>query len=357
MCSSDLPSPAPPVVSPSAPDDIPTSAPSDVAVDLAGTVDAADAVLIDIATTPGTPDQRITLWNGGDEQHWVLATTADGFAHRRLSEVSAGTTATPIGGGRFVLRDGWEGRDLSIIDVAGGRPTPVTIARTKAPVADDEVPVVLLDGVSTTLAAVAPDGSGHEVATPAGAEALAAHAGRLTAVTSHDGAVTYHWSDDGGASWQQTELTGSFLAWIATAGAGSPHAVLEGGDGATLFPLLAVDAAPAADPTVWARDEVERGVEWPTISGAWIDRDGNLRVLASINRQGVRMPVDGGVWRVTDGRLTKVASGDTGIAEKAEVGPLAIEDDGGPVLWIASRDGSVSRSTDDGVTWERFAAR
>lgn len=140
------------------PDDIPTSAPSDVAVDLAGTVDAADAVLIDIATTPGTPDQRITLWNGGDEQHWVLATTADGFAHRRLSEVSAGTTATPIGGGRFVLRDGWEGRDLSIIDVAGGRPTPVTIARTKAPVADDEVPVVLLDGVSTTLAAVAPDG-------------------------------------------------------------------------------------------------------------------------------------------------------------------------------------------------------
>ncbi|TQK72364.1 hypothetical protein [Nocardioides sp. SLBN-35] len=349
----EAPSPAPPVASPT----VSADAPSTRAVDLRGTVDADDAGLLDIATTPGAPDQRIAIWCGRDEQHWILALTADGFAHRRLREVTAGTEATPLGEGRFVLRDGWEGRELSIVDVADGRATPVRVARTQAPVAAGEVPVVLLDGASTTLAAVAPDGSGHEVPVPDGVRGLAAYGGRLTAVDTHGDAVTRHWSDDGGATWQQSELPGTFLPWIADAGAGAPHVVLEGGDGATLFPLLAVDTARAADPTAWTRDEVDRDTEWPTVSGAWIDRKGGLRVLATIERQGARGPVDAGVWQVAGGRLTKVATDVADLADLAEAGILAIEYDGGPVLWVGAADGTAWRSSDDGVTWERFAAR
>lgn len=274
----DVPTPAPPVGSPTVSLDAPTTAPTTPAADLRRTVDA------------------------GDEQHWILALTADDFAHRRLREVTAGTEATPLGEGRFVLRDGWEGRELSIIDVADGSTTPVRVARTQAPVAADEVPVVLLDGASSSLAAVAPDGSGHEVPAPDGVQGLAAYGDRLTAVGADGDAVTHHWSDDGGATWQQAELPGAFLPWVADAGAGAPHVILEGGDGATLFPLLAVDTAPAADPITWTRDEVARDVEWPTVSGAWIDRAGGLRVLATIELQGARGPVDAGVWQVAGGR-------------------------------------------------------
>lgn len=353
------PSPAPSPAVPTVPTD-PTD-PTDPAVpthaQLSALVDAPESGLVGLATTPGAPEQRATVWQVDDGERWVLALTGDDYAHRRLVEVPVGSGVATAGDGRFVVRESWEGRRLSVLDVDGGA-TPVVVDGEPAPLGGDEVPVVLDDSGTSTLVAVAPDARAHPVPTPDGALEVVVHAHRITVLSSvATGGFVYHWSDDGGASWQQTGLGDGFLPMVARSAIGQSHAVLEGGDGATLFPLLAVQTASAADPATWTRTTIDRGERWPTVTGSWIDRDGKLRVLASFWEKRGNRPVDAGVWLVEGSGLVQVPTDHPDPAALADTGLLHIEYVDGPVLWARGTDDSAWRSADDGATWERFATR
>lgn len=323
--------------------------------ELAAVVDSDATRMLAMAVTPGDPERMAVLWQWED-QRWVLAWTVDGFATRSLRAVPSGSSLTPAADGAFVLREGWEGAVLRLID-GDGLSDPVAVSEKVEPVGAGEVPVVLApEAGGTQVIAVAADGTGHPIPVRAGLDSIQAFGNRLAGFAYGDG-VTYHWSDDGGATWQDADPgPGEYPPLVVQSAIGQDHAIIEGGDGATLFPFVAIRTASAAAPEQWTRTEAEKGGDHVTIGGAW-NEDGEIRVLASRWNDKDRL-VDAGVWRVVGGSLEKVASNPPEITDHPDVAPFAFEYVDGPVVWVlGNKTGEVWRTTDGGATWERFAAR
>ncbi|WP_182377363.1 hypothetical protein [Nocardioides sp. WS12] len=339
--------------SPTAPASEASDGPSQA--ELAAVVDAADASILSMAVTPGDPERMAVLWQWED-QRWVLAWTTDGFATRSLRAVPSGSSLTAAADGAFVLREGWEGAVLRLLDDEGVS-DPVAVADKVEPVGAGEVPVVLApEEGGTPVIAVAADGTGHPIPVRAGLDSLQSFGNRLAGFTYGDG-LTYYWSDDGGATWQDADPgPGEFPPLVVQSAIGQDHAIFEGGDGATLFPFVAIRTASAAAPDQWTRTEAEKGVDYFTLGGAW-NEDGEIRVLASRWNDKDRL-VDAGVWRVVGGSLEKVAGTHPEVTDSPDVAPLGFEYVDGPVVWVpGTNPGEVWRTTDGGATWEQFAAR
>lgn len=323
--------------------------------ELAGVVDADDASMYSMAVTPGDPGSMATLWQWED-QRWVLAWTSDGFATRSLRAVPSGSSVTPAADGTFVLREGWEGAALRVID-GDDVGDPIDVSLDESPVGAGEVPVVLVPETGgSSLVSVSADGEAHTVPVPAALDSLQSFGNRLAGFVYGDG-LAYHWSDDGGATWQDADPgPGEFPPLVVQSAIGQDHAIFEGGDGATLFPFVAIRTASAAAPAQWTRTEAEKDGDHVTLGGAW-NEDGEIRVLASRWNSEDRL-VDAGVWRVVGGALEKVTSNHPEISDQSDIGALAFEYVDGPVVWVPGKGpGEVWRTTDGGATWEQFAAR
>lgn len=322
---------------------------------LAGTVDAADASVLDLAVVPGKSERMATLWQEpDDEQHWVLAVTGDAWETRQLLQVPWGSDVVPGPDGWFVLREGWSG-EIRHLDADGGGDAFGPVG-ADAPMVDGEVMVQTGEPGSLRLVAVATDGSAHQVPLPDGVQQLESYGGRLTAFAGLDGAIEMHWSDDGGASWGRRRFEGSFLAGFVSSAAGQDLAMIEGGDGATLFPLDAVNRAANDAPDAWTRAEIDVPDSHVTTTAAWL-QDGELRVLATRWNDDERTGWEAGVWRVDGSTIRKVASDHPEITGGADLPMLLVTFDGGPDLWVHGATGEAWRSRDGGEHWQRYALR
>lgn len=322
---------------------------------LAAFVDGQEQAPYGLAVVPGDTDAMATLWQDGEVRD-VLVVTGDGFATRRLLELPPGSRVQAGPDGRFVVRRGWDDARIVLVSPDGSQ-EPVAVGGAAGPLGAGEVPIDTIDPSTAghRLVAVGPDGTGHPVPAPAGLQQVEWYGLRLSGLAVVDGGVDHHWSDDGGATWQQQHLAGSFLPGPVHAAIGQDHAVIEGGDGATLFPLDAVDRSSAATPDEWTRTAIEVPGSRVTSTAAWL-QDGEVRVLATRwDRKGSGS--DSGVWRVVGDSLEPVASDQPSVTGRPEAAPLLVEYVDGPVLWVPGVPGEVWRSADGGSHWERFATR
>lgn len=352
--SSQRPEPVGPVPTTSSATSPPTAGATTAERALGAFVDAQDGPPAALAVIPGDAGAMATLWQDG-EARAVLSVTHDGFATRRLLELPAGSSIAAGPGGRFVVRQGW---DTGFLLVApDGSAEPVDHETGEAAVGAGEVPVDTLDPDTADhrLVAVAADGSAHPVPTPDGLQQVSWYGLRLSGFVGVEGGVDYRWSDDGGATWGRQRLTGSFLPGPVLTATGQDHAVIEGGDGATLLPLDVVDRAAAESPADWGRTAIDVPGSHVSSNAAWL-QDGEVRVLATRWDVGGDSS-DGGVWRVVGDSLQKVTSDRPAVTDVADVAPLLVEYVDGPVVWVPGAAGEVWRSADGGRHWERFATR
>ncbi|MFC5727758.1 MULTISPECIES: hypothetical protein [Nocardioides] len=342
-----------------------TTSPARPLAELAAVADAADSTITDLAVVPGNAEVMAVIWSF--EELSVLAVTGDGFESRSLVEVPTGSIVEPLSSTTFVLREGWDGKRIRIIGSDAPSGVTVTVTGRETPARADEVPVVLAGAGSREgpeVVAVAADGGAHPVPTPAGLSQVTVYGGRLSGVAWGDPTV-YHWSDDGGATWSSEELGRDIFNMSVRSAIGQDHAVLEGGDGATLFPAEALHFASAASPEDWTRMEFPRGGEthW-TVDGAWHE-DGDLRLMLTEWEKGTTVR-DSGVWRLVVGDLRVPGEreglalekvGDRPFGNTTAVGPVAFEYVDGPVVWVTGPRGELARTQDGGATWQRFRSR
>jgi hypothetical protein len=287
------------------------------------------------------PDDRAVVWETGRRREIVFTAGGADFS----MEETASATVEIAPDGTFVVSEGWDGDRLLLVD-AYAEAVPVAFSDSTAPVADGELALVVpVSPESPGIVAVdTVTGEAHPVPMDVGGDqvwGVVAYDGRLAALTVAKGVSTYHWSDDGGATWEQVRLADQGFSTIVPTGAGRPHVVVEGGDGATVFPFLAVHTMPAGGDR-FARVPYE-GEQFAEYDGASLS-GGDLVVAARI---GDRSPFDAvGTFRFVDGDLRPVA-------EFRAIEIVDVEPDG--TLW-GTHGSDLLRSTDDGATWEPLAS-
>ncbi|HET7735293.1 MAG TPA: sialidase family protein [Nocardioidaceae bacterium] len=218
----------------------PTPSPSVVELTADEIVDDPESRAVAVVVAPDDPRVRAVVWRlcrneRCSRMRQAVALTSDGFRTRATvvlddvpTYVGEGVFSFGFGNPRLLRTDG------TVIDITG-------LLSEARPLADGEVAVSYGSGVLRLVGVDPRTGAGHPVPVP---EDLAAvqRLGPGTRLTSHVFASTdYVWSDDGGATWGSTPLdTGGNSLTVQAASVDTTVAVLEGGDGATLFPLQAV---------------------------------------------------------------------------------------------------------------------
>ncbi|KAB2811780.1 hypothetical protein F9L07_07980 [Pimelobacter simplex] len=331
----------------------PAPAEAEVAVEAeAAVVDAPDASLLALVVTPGAVERRVSVWQDrADDSAWTLALTDDSYATRRLLEVPAGTQVAALGAGRYALREGWDGARLRVVGADPAADVAVRLGRRPGPLAAGEALLVRGDPGRLRLIGVAADGRAHPVPAPKGLSEVGGQGAVLDGL-AFAGPTAYHRSDDGGATWQRSVL-GEGPGFLAMRVPGAVPVVLEGSDGATLFPLVAVWRAG----TTWTRTAIHPGGRAHlTTTGGWVGADGVVRVLAT-RWDAHETSGRSGVWRVVGDRLERVASDQPRVTDVPEAAPLLVEPGARPAVWVAGTPGTAWRSQDDGAHWTRFATR
>jgi hypothetical protein len=204
----------------------------------------------EVVASPTDPQVRGTVWRLCEPKrctrsHVAIAVTGDGFATRAVVAVHG---------------DGWVQLTATdagtfLVEGAGRRPFLLRPDGTRIPVGDPGPRAALRPGELLTHPTT--DGTrwtGVDPATgvahllPAAVDGLpevsADSTGRLEAVryAASGASSAYLWSDDGGIGWRTHPVpgrAGSLLQPVPSALPGTA-AVLQGGDGATLFPFVAV---------------------------------------------------------------------------------------------------------------------
>lgn len=317
-------------------------------------VDAKGAQVQGLAVAPEDPDRMATIWRRTEDRE-VLALTDDGFATRTLLEVPVGSEVHALPDGRFVLVDGWQADRIRILDPAGSSVT-VRMSPDEAPLEPGEIAVDVDAPGQLRVVAVAADGTAHPVPTPDNMVVVQSFGGRLTGI-AFDRRASYLWSDDGGETWDRHDLgIDSVFAVPVRSAAGQDHAVVEGADGATLFPLVALHAASAGDPAAWTRTTFPRGgLHW-TLDGGWVEDGEGVRLLLTGSPIGQGGTPRSGVFRASEGTLVEVEGLD-GLRRDTGLRHLYTEYVEGPVVWVAGVDHEVWRTSDGGLAWEPFRAR
>lgn len=349
-CSERRPEPPAPVTRPTSEAEAEATAEVEVEV-----VDSPDANLLALVVTPGAVERRVSVWQDrADDSAWTLALTDDSYATRRLLEVPAGTQVVAVGAGRYALREGWAGARLRVVGADPAADVAVRLGRRPGPLAAGEALLVRGDPGRLRLIGVAADGRAHPVPAPKGLHEVGGRGADIDGL-AFAGPTAYHRSDDGGATWQRT-LLGEGPAFLALRVPGAVPVVLEGSDGATLFPLVAVWRAGAGG-TRWTRTAIDPGGRAHlTTTGGWVGADGVVRVLAT-RWDAHETSGRSGVWRVVGDRLEHVASDRPRVTDVPEAAPLLVEPGARPAVWVAGTPGTAWRSQDDGAHWARFATR
>lgn len=226
-------------------------------------------------------------------------------------EVPPGTSveALPLGG--YLVLRGWGGdKGVEILDEGGlGAMREVTVGGEPSAASPREVVFTIGGGPEVELLAVAPGtAQAHPLPLPTEVTTISeirVAPGRIQGIGSAGATSSYFWSEDGGATWQTVELGadpgfGGFAA-IVPSGAGEPHAVVEGGDGATVFPFVALLEMPAPG---GGFVRTERQGKFAAFNGGYVD-SGTPYFVAQV---GSRQPYDAvGTFTFVDDRLRLVA--------------------------------------------------
>lgn len=264
-------------------------------------------------------------------------------------EVPEGTSVEPLPLGGYLVSRGWSGEEgVAILDDAGtDAMRDVTVAGGPRPIGANEAAFTLggTDGpMVLELYAVDPrTAEAHPVALPEGVtdiRQIASSPGRIQGFGWEGETPTYFWSEDGGASWARAELDAgpgfSGFAEIVPSGAGAPHVVVEGGDGATVTPFVAVLQMPS-DGGGFVR--TEREGEFAEFQGGYVD-SGTAYFVAKI---GDRPPYDVvGTFTFENGRLRLLHP----LPEGTDLVSAAPEG----TLYVA-RGADLYSSSDGGRSW------
>ncbi len=246
-------------------------------------VDDPRAQVSQVAASPDRPEVRAAVWRqcpsrACDDDHVAIAVTRDGFESRTVVPVPRGgglPWLTAAAAETFVVS--YAERHPYLLRADGSR---VDIAKPEgsAPAAPGEVVTRWRGYGDHDVLAVDPgSGESHWVPVPRGVTEIEADGqGRLEALVGDGARTAFVSSDDGGATWQEHPFaageTSTFS--LVRSGSGVP-AVLEGADGATLFPFLAVRRGTSAGS--WER--IEQGHDPQAYAGvSAVLPDGRLLV-------------------------------------------------------------------------------
>lgn len=353
--------PAPQPAAPSRTVPTPTPTPAPTATEAEDVVDDPAAVLVSIATSPTDPDVRAAVWRTCLDDSCgslavAVALTTDGFETRAVAdEVWRTIPQVRVAPSGDVLVSTYPSRVTLEVVRPDGSVSEVRRATAPSPVAPGEVVGgVDLRRATTYLATDTATAVTHPVPVPEDTVQLdQTPTGQLRA-TTRDG--VYAWSDDGGATWQQAAGLDVTKLHMLARSAPDVHVVVDGSDGATLFPFDAVRTLEDADS--WSV------VKQPAGERAYLELppavlpDGRLL----LDVQGFSDDRPGGLW-VSDGAdwasYSRVASGAPFDADPRDIPVLDMQVDDDAVTIVAAgpawHDAWVS--DDGGVSWTPFGAR
>lgn len=348
------PTPAPEPAAPT------RTVPTPAGTDAEAVVDDPTAQLVDVATSPTDPDVRAAVWStcrndGCGSLAVAVAVTTDGFETRAVAdEVWRTMPQVRVAPSGDVLVSTSPGRVTLEVVRPDGSVAEVDPTTTPSPVAAGE----LVGGVdvrrTTTYLATDPATAlAHPVPVPDGTVQLAQTAtGQLRATTR---AGVYAWSDDGGATWQQAAGLDTTKHQLLADSAPDVHVVVDGSDGATLFPFDAVRTLDDADS--WSVVEQPPG-DRAYLGGAAVLPDGRLLLDVddlSDDRPAGLYASAGGDWSW----YSRVDAGAPFDAEPADIHVLDVRVDDGSASIIAAGPGwhDAWLSEDGGLTWTPFGAR
>ena len=341
-------------------------------------VDHPEAWLAELVVSPRDPDARVAVWTycrkGCLDPTYVLAVTGDGFATRTAldqpgrSIEEAPPVVTPLTEDSFAVAssDG-----AFVVLRTDGSSTPVRSDPAYGPLVAGEL---LVPGPAEApgqyLGLDPGTARAHPVAVPEGThELLQQPDGTLLGATRTEEGASAVWSEDGGDTWEEQRLgdRDAILRELPSAKKGT-LAVLEGSDGATLFPLVRVHRY---DGGAWRSFELGGDpMAYGQVGGVLPDGRLLLDVEgwsdARKNRPGKNptglhvsdlqdwsrlAPVAGGEarpaprWMVSQGRGARV------VAAFGEAGAVLV------LTGLLPNDVEGELSTDGGRTWERVAGR
>lgn len=243
----DEPDPSTPTASP-APAPASTPAPVD-RLSPAQVIDHPDARLRELVVAPGSPQTRGALWQlcldeGCTRRQQALAVTGDGFRTRQ--EIVMAGRAQPVvvalSADAFYVERSRRSRMIVRTD---GRAVPVQVDAPTRPLGAGEVRVGTWNHRQREWALDPDTGRMHPIPVPEGASGLVGQPEGALLGLVHDGepgSSRAVWSTDGGASWREQVLATGPNAMVSPLVSARPGvlAVVEGADGATLFPFLHV---------------------------------------------------------------------------------------------------------------------
>jgi hypothetical protein len=325
-----------------------------------------------LAVSPTDPDVRVTAWQAcpSDDrcaQRFAVAITDDGFKTRTVVDRVFRTEVTlAAGGDRFYVRGGW-GDNGSVIALDGSLrevgTAPGRASGTGPVVALGDGPPIwsVIDLASATAHEIRPPEDG----VPASSSLQVARLddGRLAAVTdARDGSrARYHLSTDNGATWTGGTLDAKPGAlWMFTRGKGL--SLIEGGDGATLFPFSAAQRIAGDTATRVAQPGSPRAY----VDGAVVLADDRLLVSVeawSDEKPGGTAVTPPGLY-VSDGQdwstFSRVVP-EFSTSDPREIHLIAtvLEDDTVSIYVTAppGDDNAAYRSDDGGTSWQPVALR
>lgn len=328
---------------------------TDPAADPSAIIEDPHALLRSLAVDAHDSANVASLWQCRREcdnaRGSAVAVSGDGFATRHVLSAAGATSVTSLGEGAFLLRPN---RGLGEVVYSNGRKVPVR----EGPVGPGSTPSFVWERSDSWLYLFDPHtATAERLGVEGPGEALRLPDGRLVAQTG--GSVQV--SDDDGATWQalaQDPTTPSHqLFWLVPA-ATSDVVMVEGGDGATLFPFEAVHRADGGRMVRIAEDTDPMRY----LGGQAVLPDGRLLIFVaawSDERSPTGFYVSDEDWTSfthlpgppgTDGQF---GSGDPiDIAVTSTTATIIargdVQDSDGPPVYV---------STDAGETWQPFPAR
>lgn len=343
------------------------------------TVDHPAARLVELVVSPRDPDARVAVWSycqeGCKDPTYVLAVTGDGFATRTALESpgksidEAVPVVTPLTEDAFAVASA-DGA-FAVLRTAGSS-TPVRSDQAIGPLVVGEVLVPGPPDAPGSYMGLDPGTArAHPVTVPRDAHTVVAQPdGTLHGLTWTESGSSAVWSTDGGETWSEQRLatSGSAMLVALPSAKKGTLAVLEGADGATLFPLIRVHRY---DGGAWQSFDLGSDPRaYGQIGG--VLPDGRLVVEVegwSDDRKGRPGKNPNGLY-VSDrkdwSRLSPVPGGEApavpnGVLPRGRnVSSAAAFGGTGASLVLTAvlgNEGEGELSTDGGRTWERVAAR
>jgi hypothetical protein len=299
--------------------------------------------------------------------------TNDGFDTTSYVSLPSNAYAhlASLGGDEFFVHAG--SKITAIVDGSGAI-RPVAMSDEAGPIGPSEV---LIDGTwrPTVFYVLNPDSAkAHRLSTPAGVnQVIEQPDGRLVAVGERKQSWSVWTSSDRGKTWSEGAFdpaVGALVSPVQSAD-NDTTAMVEGADGATLFPFIAAWRSVDGGST-WRRYEpvIEgAGDDRASISGQVVRPDGSMLVFvdgwsdATNRKPSVHLygayESDGPDWtHFSPLNPTLPPGADPGHLLAAVVWMVATTyNDGVQRIYIETNGNNVFRTDDGGLTWTQWSAR